>query len=320
MIEFVDDKPVVTRFVSESSFCNSKHLSTALKLMAEVHENQVDKAGVPYVAHPVGVAALCTTIDEFCLGLIHDVVEDSSLTIEEISRCEIFPTEIIKALDAISKREGESREDYLKRVSQNDLAYQVKWNDIINNTDPDRLALLPPTTQDFLVEKYQEAKYLLRTYRSEVLAQKELGTKNVVDLAAYAKSKSLTKVVPNPIYLHDWSIQGNDGGLDQLVKDFAITKETVTGINILLASYTYQDYSGTAFILYEKDGKYFEVNAGHCSCYGLEGQWETEEADLKELQNRANASKSWEMSDYKTELLAILGDLLKDLPVEALIN
>lgn len=55
---------------------------------------------------------------------------------------------------------------------------------------------------------------------------------------------------------------------------------------VLLASYTYEDYSGDAFVLFRKGDKLYEVNGGHCSCYGLEGQWEPEETNVEALRHR----------------------------------
>lgn len=57
-------------------------------------------------------------------------------------------------------------------------------------------------------------------------------------------------------------------------------------INILFASYGYENYSGDAWVLLEKDSKLYEVHGSHCSCYGLENQWKEEEVVLKELENR----------------------------------
>jgi hypothetical protein len=53
-----------------------------------------------------------------------------------------------------------------------------------------------------------------------------------------------------------------------------------------LAWYGYGDYDGSAFVLFERDGKLYEVNGGHCSCYGLEGQWDPEEVTMSELERR----------------------------------
>lgn len=58
------------------------------------------------------------------------------------------------------------------------------------------------------------------------------------------------------------------------------------GATVLLNYYTYESYSGSAMVLYEKDGKLFEVNGGHCSCHGLEGQWSPEETTLEALYMR----------------------------------
>lgn len=63
------------------------------------------------------------------------------------------------------------------------------------------------------------------------------------------------------------------------------------GVNILFGYYSCLDYSGSAFVLFEQDGKLYEVNGSHCSCNGLEGQWEPEETDLKVLEKRLNDGK-----------------------------
>jgi len=68
----------------------------------------------------------------------------------------------------------------------------------------------------------------------------------------------------------------------QRVGDFVLTE----GINIIAAYYTYEDYSGAAFVLFEQDGKLYEVNAFHCSCYGLENQWAPEETSLEAVRMR----------------------------------
>jgi hypothetical protein len=93
------------------------------------------------------------------------------------------------------------------------------------------------------------------------------------------------------MYLHDWS----ETGLEGMKSDFGISDADLQGVNILLASYTYEDYSGDAFVLFEKDGKLFEVNGSHCSCYGLEScgigrdettQWQPEETTKEALIHR----------------------------------
>jgi len=76
---------------------------------------------------------------------------------------------------------------------------------------------------------------------------------------------------------------GNWSDKEDVARDFAINLSELDGAKILLASYSYEDYSGSAFVLFKKDGKLYEVNGSHCSCYGLEGEWLPEETSVKEL-------------------------------------
>lgn len=86
-------------------------------------------------------------------------------------------------------------------------------------------------------------------------------------------------------------------------------------INIILASYAYiEDGWGNAFVLFLQHGKLWEVNASHCSCYGLEGQWEPEEADIQELRHRIHKGRLGDVDDgagrFREELIAVL-DMLE---------
>ncbi len=89
------------------------------------------------------------------------------------------------------------------------------------------------------------------------------------------------------IYLADWAESGYEGMIGDF-NDFSGQIDFAQGCEILLAYYCYEDYSGEAFVLYRKDGQIFEVNGSHCSCYGLEGQWEPEETSVDELMHRIN--------------------------------
>jgi hypothetical protein len=81
-------------------------------------------------------------------------------------------------------------------------------------------------------------------------------------------------------------------------------------INILFASYNYANYEGDAWVLLEKEGKLFEVNGSHCSCYGLEGQWDPEQVSLEELKHRlekGTLGKDGSLNCFATELKRFLG-------------
>lgn len=84
------------------------------------------------------------------------------------------------------------------------------------------------------------------------------------------------------VYLNDWA----DGQEAEMLSDFSITKDDIAGVSVIVASYTQEDYSGSAYVLFERDGKLFEVHGGHCSCYGLEDQWEPEDADRDSILHR----------------------------------
>ena len=82
-------------------------------------------------------------------------------------------------------------------------------------------------------------------------------------------------------------------------------------INILFASYSYENYSGDAWVLFEENGKLYEVKGGHCSCYGLEGQWEPDGVNLVELKNRllkgGFGDDRYSGNGFKSELINFLG-------------
>lgn len=79
---------------------------------------------------------------------------------------------------------------------------------------------------------------------------------------------------------------GNFEDKEDVKREFNVTDDSLNGAFIILAWYGYGDYDGSAFVLFERDGKLYEVNGGHCSCYGLEDQWDPEETTAKALLHR----------------------------------
>lgn len=90
------------------------------------------------------------------------------------------------------------------------------------------------------------------------------------------------------VYIDGWyDLQG-------MLEDFKISEKEVEGFNVIVAAYDLSGaYSGDAFVLLEKDGKYYEVNGGHCSCYGLEGQWQLEDSAEEALKFRYDSEYSY---------------------------
>lgn len=85
-------------------------------------------------------------------------------------------------------------------------------------------------------------------------------------------------------------------------------------IEVLLASYSYAEYQGDAFVLFRKDGDLYEVNGGHCSCHGLEGQWEPEKTSIIALLDRIEKGQlgndEWSGNVFAVELKQVLAELL----------
>lgn len=131
----------------------------AQSIAVTVHNGQVDKGGNPYIIHPATVASHVDTEDEKIVAWLHDVVEDTPMTINDL-RC-LFSDSIINAVDAITKRDGENRHDYMVRVRNNPIACRVKIADLIHNCDITRIS--NPTAKDFnRVDKYKKEINWLR--------------------------------------------------------------------------------------------------------------------------------------------------------------
>lgn len=140
-------------------------LRGAISVAARAHEGQVDKAGRPYLAHPLRMVARaladCHDPDVAIVAALHDVVEDSAITLDDL-RGIGFSERVLDAIEALTRRAGEAYSDFLQRSRTNDLARTVKLFDIDDNTDPMRLALVPGTaTRARLTEKYAVARLKL---------------------------------------------------------------------------------------------------------------------------------------------------------------
>lgn len=109
------------------------------------------------------------------------------------------------------------------------------------------------------------------------------------------------------MYLHDFS----ESKLEGLRKEFSVTEDALVGFEVLLASYYCESYGGGAFVLLRRsDGKLFEVNASHCSCFDLEGQWGPEETSVSELRRRledGTFGTEGKLNIFRKELLSVLG-------------
>ena len=124
------------------------------------HQGQVDKSGMPYINHPARVAERMELPEEKVVGWLHDTVEDTGLTLQEIE--DHFGAETAAAVDAISRRDHEPWEDYLQRVKLNPTARKVKISDLIDNSNLTRLKVVT-LTDIKRQEKYNRALQYLMT-------------------------------------------------------------------------------------------------------------------------------------------------------------
>lgn len=131
-------------------------LDDAIQVARRAHEGQLDKSGRPYIAHPLRVMGHVKDEHERMTAVLHDVVEDTDVTLEDLTAAGC-PPEVLAAVEAISKHPGESQTDYLTRVMANPIALVVKRADIADNMSPDRLGRLDRPTQERLTAKYEAA-------------------------------------------------------------------------------------------------------------------------------------------------------------------
>lgn len=135
-------------------------VATAIAMAAEAHKGQKDKCGQSYIHHPLRVMMMFTAEYFQAVAVLHDVVEDTDLTLKDLK---IFPDEIVAGVDAMTKRKGEQYQDYLSRVSSDPIARHVKQADIRDNGSPSRLYKLSPDQITRLTNKYSTAlKFLER--------------------------------------------------------------------------------------------------------------------------------------------------------------
>jgi len=134
-------------------------LERAIAIAAKAHAGQVDKAGQPYILHPLRVMLRMNSSIERIAAVLHDVVEDSSVTLDFLT-AEGFLQEVISAVEALTKRQGESRIDAARRAKQDPVARLVKLADNAENMDLSRIA--EPTERDYArVEEYKVVRSIL---------------------------------------------------------------------------------------------------------------------------------------------------------------
>ena len=134
-------------------------LERAITIAAEAHSGKPDKAGQPYILHPLRVMLRLTSTEDRIAGVLHDVVEDSDWSIEML-RSQGFSEDILSAIDAVTIRPGEDYEVFVLRAAKDPIGRRVKFADLEDNSDMGRIASL--TDRDLRrMEKYRRAIALI---------------------------------------------------------------------------------------------------------------------------------------------------------------
>lgn len=141
------------------------NLERAIAIATEAHTGQTDKAGAPYILHPLRVMRAQDSDDARIVAVLHDVVEDCPGWTFERLQAEGFSAAVIDALRMVTKIDGEPYEDFVKRAAGNPISRAVKLADLQDNMDMSRIANV--TEKDLeRVDKYRKAVASLTTDRA----------------------------------------------------------------------------------------------------------------------------------------------------------
>lgn len=135
-------------------------LERAISIAVKAHQGQVDKAGTPYILHPLRVMLRMETETEMIAAVLHDVVEDSEITLEQLQE-EGFERPILEAVASVTRRKGESYDDFVIRAGLHPIGTKIKAADITDNMDLNRIASLSQKDLD-RVKKYHRSLAVLK--------------------------------------------------------------------------------------------------------------------------------------------------------------
>lgn len=136
-------------------------LEKSIIIATKAHSGQFDKGGSPYILHPLRVMLSLDNAEDRIVGILHDVLEDTSITLQHLEDNGFLgEIEILDALVSITRKSNESYKDFILRVKLNPIALRVKLADLRDNMNISRIN--NPTEKDFArIEKYKKAYKLL---------------------------------------------------------------------------------------------------------------------------------------------------------------
>lgn len=136
-------------------------LGRAISIAAEAHAGQKDRAGAPYILHPIRLMIQMDSENAMMAAVLHDVVENSVWTLDDL-RKEGFSNEVLNAVDSLTHRdkEGEDYWDYIQRAKSDPIAIKVKLADLEDNLNPDRLNEITEKDEKRF-DRYRKAQEML---------------------------------------------------------------------------------------------------------------------------------------------------------------
>ena len=140
----------------------TKLTNKAMQIAYMAHHGQTDCNGIPYVFHPYHLAEQMDDEISCCVALLHDVAEDTEVTLDELAKD--FPQEIIEALKLLTHEKDTDYFDYVRRIKDNPIAKKVKLADLAHNMDRTRIVDSSVVTAEKLAkwdEKYSKAMKIL---------------------------------------------------------------------------------------------------------------------------------------------------------------
>jgi (p)ppGpp synthase/HD superfamily hydrolase len=135
-------------------------LGKAIAIAAQAHQDQYDKAGAPYILHPLRMMLRMSSEAEMMAAILHDVVEDTEWTLDKLRQVG-FAAEVVRAVECLTQRGHETYDEFIARVRTNAIASKVKLADLEDNMDMRRLCTLTEKDGERLY-KYHQAWLALR--------------------------------------------------------------------------------------------------------------------------------------------------------------
>lgn len=144
------------------------NLEKAIIIAAKAHQGQEDKAGYPYILHPIRMMLCMSSEIEMIIAVLHDVVEDTDWTLSDLQK-EGFSAEVLEAVDCLTRRDGESYEKFISRVRANPIARRVKIADLEDNMNIKRISNLTEKDMERLKKYHRVWLALAETEKAQVV-------------------------------------------------------------------------------------------------------------------------------------------------------